>query len=696
MNMKLMRFVVVLVAIVCLASVLTACGGKDDRHDCTFGADVISNVGTSAECTNTTRTCTVCGKKEVVSNAAHKYQVSDPQVVYDGDVAKGYQQTHTCEVCKYSYDRWLKDAEISDAGLPSVEELNAKHAWAQTESEVTKAEYDAYLKQAGKTDDVPVDTGYIAKYYKITRSCSHCNETEILVERRDMVDPNYKPDDKPVDPSTPVDPQPTEPTIPDANVGDKECQHEYQSKVTAPTCTAKGYTQYTCSKCDKSYTSDYTNAKGHKWSTWKTVNPTCTKDGSKSRNCANCGKTEKETLKATGHKYGSWSTTKAATCSAAGSKERKCSTCGNVQKETIATTAHSYGSWTTTKQATCGAKGEKSRTCATCGKTETQSIAALDHKYGSWSTTKAATCDTNGVKTRKCSSCGNAQQESIAATGHVWDGGKVTTTPTSCSAMGIKTYTCTKCGKTKTEQIKGNHTFGEWKYEEYTYKQDGVDRPSHRKVRSCTKCGYKEYGNTPDHSCKQGSKNHTITTVKEGTCTTKATMRSTCKICGWYVEYEGKKGECNWVDKKVHLSDYGTYTNELDATVSECKSCGDRAVAYHKGEGWSDYNRYRIALNISVGNAYAGVPTNDNFDYLDHPTWQMVKRDFKYDSDGYVKQSTQYWWHNGSRYSQVIKCGKGELEAWFAEYGLTGGDGCRYSLKVSGSKIVPYKISWTG
>ena len=395
------------------------------------------------------------------------------------------------------------------------------------------------------------------------------------------------------------------------------------------------------------------------------------------------------------HKYGSWSTTKAATCSAAGSKERKCSTCGDVQKESIATLSHSYGAWSTTKQATCGAKGEKSRTCANCGKTETQSIAALDHKYGSWSTTKAATCDTNGTKSRKCSGCGKTETQSIAATGHVWDGGKVTTQPTSCSAMGIKTFTCKNCGKTRTEQIKGNHTFGDWKYEEYTYKEDGASLPSHRKVRSCTKCGYKEYGNTPDHYCAKGSFDHKVTTVKEGTCTTKATMRSTCKVCGWYVEYEGKKGKCNWVDTKVHLSDYGSYTNELDATVSECKSCGQKTVSYHKGEGWSDYNRYRVKLNTSVGNAYAGAPTNDNLDYVDHPTWQMVKRDFKYDSDGYVKQYTQYWWYNGSRYSQVIKCGKGELEAWFAEYGLTGGDGVTYHLKVSGSKIVPHKVSWT-
>ena len=403
---------------------------------------------------------------------------------------------------------------------------------------------------------------------------------------------------------------------------------------------------------------DETEECAHQWSHWTVKKEaTCQVDGSKSRSCANCGKTDKETLKATGHKYGSWSTTKAATCGAAGSKERKCSA---------------------------------------CGKTETQSIAALSHNYGSWSTTKTAACDTSGAKTRKCSDCGKTESQSIDATGHVWDSGNVTTQSTSCSAMGIKTYTCTKCSKTKTEQIKGNHTFGDWKWEEYTFKHSsGGTYTSHRKYRTCTKCGYKETSGS-DHICQKGSDNHKVTTVKEGTCSTKAKMRSTCKICGWYVEYDGRKGECNWVDKEVHLSDYGTYTNELDATVSECKSCGERAVAYTQGKGWSDYNRYRIALNISVGNAYAGAPTNDNFDYLDHPTWQMVQRDFKYDSDGYVKQYTQYWWYNGSRHSQVIKCGKGEIESWFAEYGLTGGDGCRYSLKVSGTKIVPYKISWTG
>jgi transposase-like protein len=598
MNMKrfsMMRLVVVLIAIACMMSLLSACGGKGDRHECTYGADVTIKVGTSAKCTEIQHTCTVCEKTEVVSSTKHAYEVSDPQVVYKGEEAKGYMQTSTCKVCGYQYSRWLTDTEISDAGLPSVKELNTKHEWTQTESEATKAEYEAFI---GKADDVPVDEGYIATYWKTVRSCSHCNETETVIQRRDVVDPNYKPDDG----------GSTEPTIPEPDEGDKECEHKYETKTVAPTCTEKGYTQYTCSKCGKSYTSDYTNATGHKFGSWTTKAATCTANGSKTRSCANCGKVETETIKATGH------------------------------------------------------------------------------TMGSWSTTKKATCDTNGTKTRKCSACGHTETETIPATNHNWDEGKVTTTPTSCSDMGIKTYTCKTCGKTKTEQIKGSHTFGEWKYEEYTYKQDGYDRVSHRKVRTCTKCGYKEYGNTPDHSCKKGSSNHTVTTIKEGTCTTPAKMRSTCKICGWYVDYDGKKGSHTIKTETRHLTDYGAYTNELDARIDTCTSCGATDTVYIKGEGWSDYNRYAVSIALTGG---------DNFS-LEHPEYQTVKRNFVYDSNGYVKQFTVYWWYNGQRYSQVINCDKASMIAWFAEYGMTATGSETFQIKASGTKVQPYKISWTG
>ena len=271
---------------------------------------------------------------------------------------------------------------------------------------------------------------------------------------------------------------------------------------------------------------------------------------------------------------------------------------------------------------------------------------------------------------------------------------QATTKPTQAATQSTTSPAAPSCA----------HNFSQWEYEEYTYQQQGVypdtqwyDRVSHRKVRSCTKCGYKEYGNTPDHPCQRGSANHAVTTIQEGNCLVMTIKRSTCKVCGWYVESETKKGSHDWIDQDVHLSDYGPYTNELDATVSECTACGDKSIAYHKGEGWNDSNRYYVSFSVNRGAAYMAQPVTDNFAAYDHPTWQMVDRDFVYDSDGYVTQFTLYWWYNGNRYSQIIKCGKGEIEAWFAEYNMPD-DGMynyRYQLRVCGTYVEPYKRTWT-
>ena len=43
----------------------------------------------------------------------------------------------------------------------------------------------------------------------------------------------------------------------------KECTHVYDSVVTESTCTARGYTTYTCTLCGHSYKSDYTAVLGH-------------------------------------------------------------------------------------------------------------------------------------------------------------------------------------------------------------------------------------------------------------------------------------------------------------------------------------------------------------------------------------------------------------------------------------------------
>ena len=82
------------------------------------------------------------------------------------------------------------------------------------------------------------------------------------------------------------------------------CTHSYTASVTKPTCTAGGYTTYTCSKCGHSYVDDRTAALGHGWSAWKTLQaPTCTAEGMEQRSCSRCGKTESRTLAALGHDW---------------------------------------------------------------------------------------------------------------------------------------------------------------------------------------------------------------------------------------------------------------------------------------------------------------------------------------------------------------------------------------------------------
>lgn len=72
--------------------------------------------------------------------------------------------------------------------------------------------------------------------------------------------------------------------------------HSYSSKTIKATCTSDGYTIHTCS-CGASYTDNYTDATGHRWSDWKTVKKaTTSSEGKKQRTCSSCGKTESKTI----------------------------------------------------------------------------------------------------------------------------------------------------------------------------------------------------------------------------------------------------------------------------------------------------------------------------------------------------------------------------------------------------------------
>lgn len=81
-----------------------------------------------------------------------------------------------------------------------------------------------------------------------------------------------------------------------------DCDHTYEESVTPPTCTDKGYTTYTCSKCSDSYTNNETPALGHTWDDGViTVEPGITTEGEKTYTCDVCKATKTEVLSAKGY-----------------------------------------------------------------------------------------------------------------------------------------------------------------------------------------------------------------------------------------------------------------------------------------------------------------------------------------------------------------------------------------------------------
>ena len=75
-------------------------------------------------------------------------------------------------------------------------------------------------------------------------------------------------------------------------------EHSYTAVVTAPTCTAKGYTTHTCA-CGDSYVDTYVDALGHAWDNGTVTKPaTATETGIKTFACTRCNATKTETIPA--------------------------------------------------------------------------------------------------------------------------------------------------------------------------------------------------------------------------------------------------------------------------------------------------------------------------------------------------------------------------------------------------------------
>ena len=65
------------------------------------------------------------------------------------------------------------------------------------------------------------------------------------------------------------------------------CSHSYTAVVTQPTCTAGGYTTYTCSKCGDTYTANATAALGHSYGSF--AHDANSNPSTHSKVCSRCG-----------------------------------------------------------------------------------------------------------------------------------------------------------------------------------------------------------------------------------------------------------------------------------------------------------------------------------------------------------------------------------------------------------------------
>ena len=175
--------------------------------------------------------------------------------------------------------------------------------------------------------------------------------------------------------------------------------HDYTVKVVAPTCTAMGYTEYTCS-CGHSYRDSYLEPVRHSWGEGVvTSEATCTSDGITTYTCSVCSAI-KTSVTVAGHKW-SESVTVNKTCTSDGAKTKTCSACGEVETEIIPA-GHEWNEGLVITAASCTKEGSKLCGCTVCGYTETFTVPALGHTY------------VNGV----CTRCGGKFIDNIMPSEH--------------------------------------------------------------------------------------------------------------------------------------------------------------------------------------------------------------------------------------------------------------------------------------
>ena len=231
--------------------------------------------------------------------------------------------------------------------------------------------------------------------------------------------------------------------------------HDYESKIVKPTCTAQGYTRYTCKTCGNTYTDHFVEAEGPKYGEWTTVKePTCVDIGKDERTCSVCSYVDEQDTDALGHSY--IDNVVDPSCTERGNTIHECERCGHTYTDSYTdATGHDFGEWTSLTNPTCTASGVMQRKCADCPQTETKIVSPLGHDYKA--EVVEPTCLEQGYTTHICSRCGTGYNDMfVSPLGHDYEEIEVAPTCTEEGYRGKKCRRCEDCVKTEILKAVGH------------------------------------------------------------------------------------------------------------------------------------------------------------------------------------------------------------------------------------------------
>ena len=548
-------------------SICKTCGHKETETIKTDGHKYGEPVVTAPTCTvdgYTTETCAVCGDVQKYDIVAAEHDWAEVKVVKEATCTEEGLQVGKCNKCG-------ADDETVKSVIPALTHSYKSVTVAATCTEDGYTSYtcercgDTYKEDgAAAAHTVAEDKGYGATCTEpgLTDG-SHCSVCGEVLEAQTVI---------------PAD------------------GHSYGKVVTAPACTANGYTTYTCNVCGDSYKDDTVLAAGHKFGEW-TVDEaaSCEAAGEESRSCA-CGEVETRTVDALGHTAEAVAATP-ATCEKDGlTAGSKCAVCGEVLKaqETVKALGHEYKDAVTAP--TCTEKGYTTHSCTRCDSVYTDGeTAATGHSWKDAGVVKAATCQAAGIAKEECTGCGETQEVEIAKLAHTPKA--VAAAPATCVKTGLtEGSVCSVCDEVlKAQEVvaKADHVCDSFDGKEATCTAKGYEP-----YDVCRICDYTTYKEIPakGHSYKDE--------VIAATCTEAGQIVKLCK-CGDAVIEAGEeaKGHTPVIDAAVAAGCESSGKTE----GSHCSECGEilKVQAFVAAKGHAYGNKvYQMPTATADGGWY--------------------------------------------------------------------------------------------